>query len=207
MKKSIILIASIFLMQTIAFAQHSDPTENQINELKEKLNLTNQQVDDLRLILNNAREQEKEQWKLNKGDERAMRAAAKERNELTDHQIENILTAEQKTKYQKLREKEPKHSDPQLMELIHRLNLSDEQAAKVETILDNARTAREDMESSSGDRREMFENMHQMREQTDKEIEKVLTDEQKEEFKKFRAEREQEMEKMRGRRPEPGKMR
>jgi len=207
MKKRWMILFLLCALLVNGYAQNRPAVDERIEELKTKLNLSNEQAKDIILILNNDREQEKEQWTLNKGDQRAIRAAGKERKELTDRQIENILTPEQKTMYKAMRATESKYDDPQVMELVNRLNLSDEQAGKIENILLSARTEKQNTRSSTTNRRGRFEEIKKIQDNANKEIEEILTTEQKEAFKKYQAERDEEMRKTRGQRPGRGRNR
>lgn len=82
----------------------------------------------------------------------------------------------------------------QLKRLQEKVGLSEDQAAKVKTILHKAQESmRAEFEKSDGDRETRREAMRKRTEQTDAEIEKLLSKEQKPKFAEYKKERQKEM--------------
>ncbi len=84
--------------------------------------------------------------------------------------------------------------DNQVKRLQEKVGLTDDQAAKVRTILQKAQESmRAEFEKSDADRDARREAMRKRTEQTDAEIEKLLTKDQKTKFAEFKKERQKEM--------------
>ena len=81
--------------------------------------------------------------------------------------------------------------EDQIKNLTEELGLSDEQAVKIKSILEEQRDEmRELFDSAAGDREGMRAQMAELREKADTKINKILDDEQKELYKKFQEERQ-----------------
>ena len=90
--------------------------------------------------------------------------------------------------------------------LTERLSLTEDQTKKVQEIFKNADKERsEKMESVRGDRDAMREQMTAIMANTDKQIEKILTDEQKKKYEELKKERRQMRGGQRGSRREQAK--
>jgi hypothetical protein len=193
----LIVLLSIFL-----FAQENSLIEKRLTMLREKLELTDDQTANIKQILLDAEKQAEQDRDLNKGNPRALIAAARERREMTDRQIENMLTEVQKIKYQELRKNII--TDDRTSMLVERLKLSDEQALQVQTILIREQEQMEKLRNSSSDRKEKFSEMRSIREDTDKQIEQLLTEEQKKEYEQLIEGRQEQMKEQRGKRGRKG---
>lgn len=87
-----------------------------------------------------------------------------------------------------------------LERLKQELNLSPEQVAKIQKILDAAqKQAEADREKYQGNRDAMMKAMRERWEKIDKEIESVLTKDQKKKYEQIKKERQERMREWRGR--------
>jgi len=190
----LVCIATLFV-----HAAESDPIEGRVQMLKKQLDLTSEQVEQVRSILTNSIEQAKKDRALNAKDPQAMRAAEQARRDLENQQIENILTEAQRKRFAEIREKQQagRRGGPageQLQLLIDRLGLTDAQIVQIEPILTETRERMQALrQNASGNRREMFGKMRKIRDAQDKKIEALLTGEQKKIFKEIKKERQKEM--------------
>jgi len=92
------LIAMIFTIGTIQLsAQTNDKIEKRVENLKQKLSLTEEQTSKVRIIIQNtAAEIKKEKTSVKESVKKEMKSA--------NEQIELVLTDEQKLKYKELKE-------------------------------------------------------------------------------------------------------
>jgi len=77
--------------------------EERANRLKEQLSLTKTQSDSVKKIYEQAQQQMMEEMMVNQGDREAMRKAITEINEKSDKDIEKILDAKQKKKFEEVK--------------------------------------------------------------------------------------------------------
>ncbi|MCB0283433.1 MAG: hypothetical protein KDF60_12695 [Calditrichaeota bacterium] len=92
-------------------------------------------------------------------------------------------------------EREPRFSiDDQIKDLKQKLELSDQQADQIRTILEEQRDQFEKLrEEAGGDRSQMRERFMQVREETDSKIKDILDDDQKEKYGQIQEERRERM--------------
>lgn len=92
-------------------------------------------------------------------------------------------------------EREPRFSiDDQIKDLKQKLELSDQQADQIRTILEEQRGQFEKLrEEAGGDRSQMRERFMQVREETDSKIKDILDDDQKEKYGQIQEERRERM--------------
>lgn len=89
-------------------------------------------------------------------------------------------------------------AERQLERIKEKIDLNKEQTEKIKTILEKAQEEMRAMfEKSDGDRSSMREAATKRTEQTDAEIEKVLTKKQKEKYQEYKKERQKEMQERR----------
>ncbi len=199
MKTAVVLsvFLTFVLLAGTGFAQTNSPIDRRVERLKTSLNLSEEQTGQVRLILTNAAKETKQIRQLNQGDQEAIAAAMKDLRDRTSQQIENILTPDQQKKYQTIKDQfraPGGNSGQELETLTERLNLTDEQAAKIEPILASAREQMQELrQNRSGDRQEMRSKMQSIFQERDKKIEEVLTDSQKKEYEKYQQERREQM--------------
>ncbi|MBN2426496.1 MAG: Spy/CpxP family protein refolding chaperone [Calditrichaceae bacterium] len=201
MYKHIPILMIMLIFAASVFAQKPERAERidkQIARLDKALNLSADQKSKITEILEQSQKEMIKDRDANKDDPRAMREAVNARREITDIQIKNVLTDEQKTKFEEFQKS--RTARMQVDELDEALNLTDEQEAKIEKIFQ----ARDDKMKSmrdEADSRPTEERREQMRAEmkaVNNEILKVLNEEQKEKYKEMIKER---MEGMRGRGP------
>ncbi len=200
MKIKLFISAVMVCIVTLSVhAAETDPVDGRVQLLKKQLDLTSEQVEQVRTILENSQEQAKKDRALNGDDPQAIRAAEQARREFENQQIENILTEAQQKKFAEIREKQQAgyRSGPagkQLQMLIDRLGLTDAQIEQVAPILAETHEKMQSFrQNSDGNRREMFGKMKQIRDEQDKKIESLLTDDQKKIYKEIKKERQEEM--------------
>ncbi|KAA3611289.1 MAG: hypothetical protein D8M58_15075 [Calditrichaeota bacterium] len=109
MFKSIFMSISILVLFSVTIACSQErgrrfSLEDQIKNLKENLELTDEQVEKIKPILEKQREQMQEMRDNFDGERSEMREAMTEIREETDKKINEVLTDEQKEKYQEIQE-------------------------------------------------------------------------------------------------------
>jgi hypothetical protein len=162
----------------------SQRVEIRLSRLQQELKLTTDQAGRVRSILLAAEELKVIDRDRYKADPKALTAAAQERGTRVDEQINEVLTEEQRPIYESLRRQDQKEPWRQMaQELEERLILTAEQMRP-----DGA-----GQRGSRGETQTREQSMRRLRDDTDKKIEAVLTDQQKKEFGKYKKERQDEM--------------
>jgi Spy/CpxP family protein refolding chaperone len=191
---------SVLLLLFLAFstfalpcraAAPADDTEHRIQMMADGLSLTPEQVTKLRTILGDVDKQAPGIDPRNAQYRHDAMRMEKKKHESTSTKILAILTPEQRLKFQEMRNAQPNR---QLLELKHKLSLTDEQMRKVQAI---TQTSRGQMEAlrQTGDRdpKKHHKAMKNIMETQAKEIEKILSPEQKKAFAALRREKEKQM--------------
>jgi protein CpxP len=179
----------------------SQRVEIRLSRLQQELKLTTDQAGRVRSILLAAEELKVIDRDRYKADPKALTAAAQERGTRVDEQINEVLTEEQRPIYESLWRQDQKEPWRQMaQELEERLILTAEQMAKVNSILavQHSQMARmrpdgAGQRGSRGETQTREQSMRRLRDDTDKKIEAILTDQQKKEFGKYKKERQDEM--------------
>lgn len=200
--KTIYLLVAFLMCSSILYSQTDNQVEVRIANYKTKLNLTENQCEQLRVILLNDGKEAQNERELNKDNPDALIASAKARKERTDTQIKNILTNEQWEKYTNIEKQDL--SDRQLLELKERLLLTDEQVEKIQPVMANTREKISELNQKNYHPRKQMQEMKKIMDGQAKEIEKYLTKEQEKKFKNLRKEHQ---EKMKRNKPRPGQYR
>ncbi len=117
--------------------------------------------------------------------------------ESADRQIEAILTAEQKVVFADLQAKQKERS-PQTTGLVNRLDLTEDQARKVEAIVAKRNEDMEKLHDQKGNGRQKMKEMRAIMDKSDREIEALLTEKQKLEFEQLKAERQSQQKGQKG---------
>gem|GEM_PF-4539937 len=194
--KILSLIISLLIGIQFLGAQEQKPITERLDQLKAELKLSDEQASKIETILKTSEKQLQEARQQNQGDRRALQSAFREQMEWQDEQIGKVLTAGQQKKYAELKKKNIR--DPQVLEMVERLKLTDQQAEQVQEIMDNLGTAMQEQRQGTMDRQGRREAMMKLRDEADAQIEKILTGEQKKEFKKYKSERDEQMRQNRG---------
>jgi periplasmic protein CpxP/Spy len=173
---------------------------DRVARLQQQLKLTADQTERVRGILLAAEELKGIDRDRFKEDQEARAEAGRERTNRVNDQIRELLTDEQRPIFDALRQqdqKEPWRRIAQDME--ERLNLSAEQTVRVNGLLAAQAAQMAQMRSdgagqrnSRGEAQTRTQAVRKLRDDTDKKIEAILTDEQKKEFKKYKKERQDE---------------
>lgn len=103
----LVLFLSFVLMISISCSQDRAPRfsiEDQVKDLKQKLELTDEQTDQIKNILEEQREQMEKLRENADGDRSQMRDLFMQVREETDTKIKEILNDEQKEKYDEIQE-------------------------------------------------------------------------------------------------------
>jgi periplasmic protein CpxP/Spy len=172
--------------------------DHRLTRLQQELKLTTDQTSRVRGILLAAEELKAIDRDRYKENHEALTEAARQRTARVDEQIKEVLTDEQKPVYESFRQRDEKEPWREMaQELEERLNLTTEQTARVNTILAAQSGQMMQMRSEGGGKRGprgenqgRMSDMRKLRDDTDKKIEAVLTDDQKKEFEKYRKERQ-----------------
>jgi Spy/CpxP family protein refolding chaperone len=195
-KKPVMLgfLLMLFFTKITVSAKGNDMVEQRVNKLQKELNLSEEQTNRVRQVLDYNYQQAQKEHEENKGNPEALINAAKARQEITDRQMQNVLTPEQYQEYQEISKNSV--TDAAALKLKERLALTDEQTGQVAQIYAATRDEMQKMrENNSGDRRRMREQMRALIEKQDKQIEALLTGEQKEIYEDVKKERQEEMQK------------
>ncbi|MCD4692410.1 MAG: hypothetical protein K8R79_05820, partial [Calditrichales bacterium] len=138
MKAKIIYMLILFLIcSSMLYFQTDNQIEKKVTDYQTKLNLSEKQCEQFRVILLKQKQEAQKERAQNKDNPNALFTAAKERKELMDKQIKNILTEEQWAKYKNMEKQD--FSDRQLLELKERLLLTDEQVEQIQPIMAKTR--------------------------------------------------------------------
>lgn len=194
-KVILVALGLIFLNCTAA---EYDPVANQVDYLKKELKLSDEQAAQVKQIISTAQQQSKEVRELNRGNFQAMEEAGKERRAQTDRQIEMLLEADQKTKFAEILARRAEF-DERTLRLADQLGLTDDQTAQIDRIHQESRKKFEAMRETGGDRRAIMQEMRKFREESDKKVEAVLSDEQMKLYRKLQEERRDQMRERGGR--------
>lgn len=176
----------------------TQPTlEERIETLTAKLELSSEQVREMRSIVKGSHELAILDRNRLSGDYHKLALANRERVKRDAARIEALLTETQWEKYQELKkEPETRRIDRDTEYLIQRLNLNKEQKA---LFLDITAISKREMRGARGafprdsERGGGMQAMRAIQSKADKAIEKILSDEQKKEYKKYKKERDQKM--------------
>ncbi|MEE9441360.1 MAG: hypothetical protein V3V99_01680 [candidate division Zixibacteria bacterium] len=198
------VIIIVFLMAGLVFADAAEEwADRHIEILDKELRLSSSQKDQIHPILieefNKRQEARAERSEHRRGD----RDSRQEWYDKVHKRIGFILDDRQKKKLKKMEFVRDWSSDDQLKTLIERLKLTEDQQEKIAKILETANNDRQilmdEMRSGNRDRREMLQAMQGISEDTDKNVEAVLSSEQIKEYQKIKDERRQRMEQQRDR--------
>jgi Spy/CpxP family protein refolding chaperone len=210
-KKLLFILMSLFFMcSAVLYAQADGFIDWEVQRLAQKLDLTELQVERLKEIVKTNMLELQQLREQNQGNPDAIRTAEKDIEDTMRGQIKAALTPEQQEKFTELKESIhiPRPMQDNRMKVMKdRLKLTDEQAAKIEQILMDERQKMESLGGLQGSGHEPDEmkpmreqpgsgqpkEMEKIRQETDKEIETLLTPEQIKEYEKMKKERDKEM--------------
>ncbi len=202
MRSIVNVICVIILLQMTGSvqAQQPDRVEQRLEQLQRELQLSAEQTQQIRTILENAQKQAEAARQEYRGDRVSARKATEDRQKMTDQMILNVLDKKQKATYQSMMSSRGRNRG--LDALITRLKLTPEQATRVEVIWNESRDKIAKLRQQRGmrDHREMMRTIRDIIHERDKKIEKILNKEQKNEFNKIKDERRQNMGQRRGNR-------
>ena len=194
----LIFAASVFAQKPERKPDRAEKIDKQIARLDKALSLSAGQKTKITEILEQSQKEMIKDRDANKDDPRAMREAVNARREITDIQIKNVLTDEQKPKFEEFQKS--RAARMQVDELDEALDLTDEQEAKIEKIFqarnDKMKSMRDEMDSRPTE--EEREQMRAEMKALNDEILEVLNEGQKEKYKEMIKER---MDRTPGRRP------
>jgi Spy/CpxP family protein refolding chaperone len=148
----------IILLAANVYSQQEQRDSVEV-KIRKDLGLTNEQSQQLREIMQNARAEAGHIRELNRNNPEAINSAMNDLRDQTHQQIENILNPDQLKKYQEIKNQlrlfwETRNN--QMAELQKRINLTDEQVAQIEPIMTDAREKMQELrQNRTGDRQEM----------------------------------------------------
>ncbi len=99
----VVVLLSCFLTSSLFAQRMGMNPEERANRLKEQLSLTKAQTESVKKIFEHSQQVMMEEMMVNQGDREAMRKAFTEITEKTDKEIEKILDAKQKKKYEEVK--------------------------------------------------------------------------------------------------------
>ena len=176
-------------------ADLSPQAEERVQMMQKGLDLTPEQVKELREIVSDVNGQNKKSTVQDAQFKHDAMRTEKKRRESTSTRILAILTPEQKIRFQEMHNSRP---NKQLLELKNKLSLTDEQMQSVEAIILSSRGKMQSLQRSGDkDSRKHHKTMKRIMDKQAQEIEKILTPEQRTSFKVLRREKEKEMRKRR----------
>ncbi len=186
------------------FARQSESSEKTVAKLRDALNLTPEQVEQIRTILQNAEQEAQQLQEMNRGNREAILAAWQDQDARVKQQIRNVLNPEQQQAFEDIQSTiqwRRLNLDKEVQRLKERLHLTDEQAVQVQKIIEKTRLEMQDVRARyAGDRYQMRNEMVKILNERDREIEALLTPEQKKEYQRYKSERQQMMPGRSGRR-------
>ena len=209
MSKKLLFISMclFFMCSAVLYAQADGFIDWEVQRLAQKLELTDPQVERLKEIIQANMLELQQLREQNQGNPDAIRTAEKDIEDIMRGQIKAALTPEQQEKFTELKESIhiPRPMQDNRMKVMKdRLKLTDEQAAKIEQILMDERDKMKLMREQPGFAQPgRPKEMEKIRQETDKEIEALLTIEQLKEYQKMKRERDKEM-RGPGQHPGPG---
>ncbi|MFC1693930.1 hypothetical protein ACFL1R_10535 [Candidatus Latescibacterota bacterium] len=179
--RTMLVVTALISVYSLCYAQQRGPMDpearaemikQRVEALDKELNLTDDQAEKILNLLMEPRQAG--QRGAGGGMVRMMGRMG------SNPAIEKILTPEQQEKYRAYNRKQ--RIDSQLNPLIKQLELTKDQQAKIRKILndsdDKTQKLFAEMQDSNVDRQTIFSQMREQREQTDKEIQALLTEEQ-----------------------------
>jgi len=117
-----IVISFLLLTGTKVQAQGRMQGTDRVEQLKKELSLTDKQVEKVKDIYANSREEMMKARNENMGDRDAMRKAFRENTDKTNKEIEKILTPVQKKKFDVLKEQWRKQMEERMQNMRQRNN-------------------------------------------------------------------------------------
>jgi len=109
------MLLIFFIGANRSLAQPKMDIDKQVQNLKDRLTLNDEQTTKIRNILEEANSEREKLFELNKDDRDAMRSAMRDLRDETDRQTKQVLTDDQKAEYEKMKEerrKERHHHGP-----------------------------------------------------------------------------------------------
>jgi len=96
-------LITIFFLSQAVIAQPPADIDKRLEHLKDRLTLNDDQTTQIRDILERADAERDRLRELNEENREKMRSAMRDLRDETDQQIDSILTADQKTEYEKMK--------------------------------------------------------------------------------------------------------
>ena len=218
---SVLLLTTVFTLQPFSaeaggrFGPSRSPEEI-VERLKDRLDLTEEQVEAIRPIIEEKVQMRNELREEYGTDRRAIRTEMQELKRSTELKLGDVLTEEQMEKYQELRQERReqmqrgkkrggrrqgainKSPEQVISRLTERLELTEDQVTAITPIIEkNVEQRREIFDSYKGEGRQLKDSMRNemqtIGEETETQLSSVLTDEQMEKFLEFREERRERM--------------
>ena len=179
-----LILTGILVAVFAVYGQERPRLENRLEQLKTSLQLTDQQTKQVEQILKKTAEEAEKLREQNLKQRQEMRAAHLRLMDQTESQIANILTEEQKKRFDLY--KNHRAGTKRLMRLQQRLNLDADQTYKIGQILSTSRDKILALREKEQSREARYKAMLSIREETDKKITSVLNEEQKAEYAKLK---------------------
>lgn len=184
-------------MTEVERAEHIDrKLDKRVNRMTEKLELSQTQADQVRVILEASMNQRVEIAAQSNGDKKAARTEFKALREQTRTQLSGVLTSEQLAELDQMkRERKGKkkgkgdRSGKRMQRMAQQLDLTPQQTAQIEQIRAESKLEAKQIIELAGSREDAKPELKLLRKQTRADIEAVLTPEQAEKFEQLRAER------------------
>lgn len=115
--RRLLLVMIIFMIFTAAagaqprMGDRAGREEEQLKRMKEKIGLTDDQVEKVKAIMKKVREEAQADFENGDGDRQARREAMMKRIEKSDNEIMKLLTKEQKKQYEELKKERRKEME------------------------------------------------------------------------------------------------
>ncbi len=100
---SMLFACMVFLPLSAQAQRGRMSTDDRVKRLADQLSLTKEQADSVRSILTSAEKERTEIFQAHQGDRDSVRALMRKQTEAVDAKIQALLTADQKTAYEKVK--------------------------------------------------------------------------------------------------------
>ncbi|WP_291726242.1 Spy/CpxP family protein refolding chaperone [Bernardetia sp.] len=190
-------LALFFAFSITTYAQrgegkHGKHHEERLEKMKEELDLSDAQVEQIKALHEKKREEMKKLRSEAKEENEERRAKMKAHHKEMKAEIDKILTPEQRKKAEALRaeHKDPeKRAEKRLEKLKSELSLTDAQASKVKSALVTKMTKMQALKEAAGEERVNKDERKALHTAFENELKSILSDEQFKKYEEIKAEK------------------
>ena len=179
-----LILTGILIAVFAIYGQERPRLEQRLEQLKTSLQLTDQQSKQVEQILNKTAKEAEKLREQNRRQQQEMHAAHLRLIDQTESQIANILTEEQKKKFDLY--KKNGVGTKRLMRLQQRLNLNTDQTYKIGQIISESKDKMLALHEKESSREARYKAMLSLKKETDNKITALLNEEQRAEYDKLK---------------------